>query len=116
MLIDENNKERHILRLKKIIKEFKDEDSFTINKNCQEEIDIRYRFFIISYLFGSSKIDSEEKFWMIINNMNDKSVKSLCKLYTSYEKIIFKLFLHFVNNNNEKNVYKFIEFTKSLGF
>ncbi len=57
------------LDLKKIIKKCKDEDSF--------EIDIRYRFFIISYLFELRKIDSAGNFWMIIYNMDDKSIQSL---------------------------------------
>ena len=48
--------------------------------------------------------------------MSDKSVQSLCKLLTSYEITIFNLFLHFYNNNEEKNIDKFIEFIKSLDF
>ena len=137
MIIDEDSKEKHIFRffhiirkvldeqklkdkrLDKIIKDCKDRDDFTIAKKNEDEIDIRYRFFKISNLFdlpNSNKNDSVGKFWMIIYNMNDKSVQSLCKLLTSYEKIIFNLFLHFYNNNDEKNIDKFVEFIKSIDF
>ena len=137
MVFDEDSKEKHIYRffhiirkvldeqklndkrLEKIIKDCRDREDFTISKKNANEIDIRYRFFKISKLFNlpnSNKIDSVGKFWMIIYNMSDKSVQSLCKLLTSYEITIFNLFLHFYNNNEEKNIDKFIEFIKSLDF
>lgn len=53
---------------------------------------------------------------MIIHNMNDKSMPSLCKLLTNYEKNIFNLFLPFFNNNKIEEIDKFVEFTKALDF
>ncbi len=77
----------------------------------------RYKYFKISNLFeGNKKLGSAGKFWMIIYNMNDKSVQSLYQLLTKHEQNIFNLFLQFFNNNKFEDIDKFIGFTKSLDF
>ena len=132
--IDNDNKEKykyrffHIVRkvieeenlnekkIKKIIKENKNTDSFTIDNKNKDEIDIRYKYFKISNMFENNTLGSVGKFWMVIYNMSDKSVQCLAKLLTNYEKLIFNLFLKFFNDSNNSNIDKYLSFISSIAF
>ena len=101
---------------KNIERKFKDKEDFKLIKD-NIEINSRHSYFKISRLFeNEQKKNSIGKFWMIIYNMSDKSVKCFSKLLTNYERTIFNLLLRFFNNDKIENLDKFIAFTSSIKF
>ena len=95
--------------LKKIKDESKKKNSFKKEK--------RYLYFKISNLFENNSVkNSVGKFWMVIYNMNVKSVEAFKSILTKNEQNIFNLFLRFYNNDKIEELDKFIKFTESLEF
>ena len=94
---------------KKIKDESKKKNSFKKEK--------RYLYFKISNLFENNSVkNSVGKFWMVIYNMNVKSVEAFKSILTTNEQNIFNLFLRFYNNDKIEELDKFIKFTESLEF
>ena len=95
------------------LKQIKDESK----KRTSFKNESRYSYFKISNLFENNSVNnSVGKFWMIIYNMDVKSVEAVRSILTKNEQNIFNLLLHFYNNDKIEEIDKYIKFTESLEF